>query len=68
MERKAEVAERDIEKFYLYMENKIGNEYEGIVSSVTNIFYVELPDTIEGLVPIETLMIAITNLMKIHMN
>lgn len=58
MERKAEVAERDIEKFYkcLYMENKIGNEYEGIVSSVTNYgFYVELPDTIEGLVPIETL-------------
>ena len=34
------------------MENKIGNEYEGIVSSVTNYgFYVELPDTIEGLVP-----------------
>jgi ribonuclease R len=58
MERKAEVAERDIEKFYkcLYMENKIGNEYEGIVSSVTNYgFYVELPDTIEGLVPIEAL-------------
>lgn len=58
MERKAEVAERDIEKFYkcLYMENKIGEEFEGFVSSVTNYgFYVELPDTIEGLVPLESL-------------
>ena len=58
MERKAEVAERDIEKFYkcVYMEDKIGEEFEGIVSSVTNYgFYVELPDTVEGLVPIESL-------------
>ena len=58
MERKAEVAERDIDKFYkcIYMEDKIGEEFEGIVSSVTNYgFYVELPDTIEGLVPIENI-------------
>ena len=58
MERKAEVAERDIEKFYkcVYMEDKIGEEFEGVVSSVTNYgFYVELPDTVEGLVPIESL-------------
>jgi ribonuclease R len=56
MERKAEVAERDIDKFYkcIYMEDKIGEEFEGIISSVTNYgFYVELPDTVEGLVPIE---------------
>ena len=58
MERKAEVAERDIDKFYkcVYMEDKIGEEFEGIISSVTNYgFYVELPDTIEGLVPIESI-------------
>lgn len=58
MERKAEVAERDIDKFYkcLYMEDKIGEEFEGFISSVTNYgFYVELPDTIEGLVPLELL-------------
>ena len=58
MERKAEVAERDIDKFYkcLYMENKKGQEFEGIISSVTNYgFYVELPDTVEGLVHIESL-------------
>ena len=58
MERKAEVAERDIDKYYkcLYMENKIGQEFKGFISSVTHYgFYVELPDTVEGLVPIETL-------------
>ena len=58
MERKAEVAERDIDKYYkcLYMQNKIGEEFEGIVSGVTHFgFFVELPDTVEGLVPIESL-------------
>ena len=55
MERKAEVAERDIDKFYkcVYMEDKIGEEFTGMISSVTNYgFYVELPDTVEGLVPL----------------
>ena len=59
MERKAEVAERDIDKYYkcLYMENKIGEEFVGIISSVTQYgFYVELPDTVEGLVPIDSLV------------
>ena len=58
MERKAEVAERDIDKFYkcIYMADKIGEEFEGVISSVTNYgFYVELPNTVEGLVPIESL-------------
>ena len=58
MERKAEVAERDIDKYYkcLYMENKIGQEFKGFISSVTHYgFYVELPDTVEGMVPIESL-------------
>ena len=56
MERKAEVAERDIDKYYkcIYMADKIGEEFDGVISSVTNYgFYVELPDTVEGLVPIE---------------
>ncbi len=58
MERKAEVAERDIDKYYkcMYMQNKIGEEFTGIISSVTPFgFYVELPDTVEGLVPIDSL-------------
>ncbi|MEH7744661.1 S1 RNA-binding domain-containing protein, partial [Neobacillus drentensis] len=34
-----------------YMEDKIGVEYDGIISSVTNFgMFVELPNTIEGLV------------------
>ena len=56
MERKAEVAERDIDKYYkcIYMADKIGEEFDGVISSVTNYgFYVELPDTVEGLVPME---------------
>ena len=59
MERKAEVAERDIDKFYkcLYMEDKIGQKFKGIISSVTqNGFYVELPDTVEGFVAISSLV------------
>jgi ribonuclease R len=59
MERKAEVAERDIHKYYkcLYMEDKIGEEFEGLISSVTSFgIYVELPDTVEGLIPISNLV------------
>ena len=38
------------------MENKIGEEYEGIVSSVTNFgIFVELDNTIEGLIRYENL-------------
>ena len=39
-----------------YMENKIGKEYEGIISNVTNFgVYVELENTIEGLIRFENL-------------
>ena len=51
-------AEREIEDLYkvLYMSDKIGEEYEGVISSVNSFgFFVELPNTVEGLVPIASL-------------
>ncbi|OIK16410.1 ribonuclease R [Bacillus sp. MUM 116] len=53
MERRAVDAERETDELKKaeYMENKIGVEYDGIISSVTNFgMFVELPNTIEGLV------------------
>ncbi|NRD76474.1 ribonuclease R [Bacillus sp. BRMEA1] len=53
MERRAVDAERDTDELKKaeYMEDKIGVEYDGIISSVTNFgMFVELPNTIEGLV------------------
>lgn len=39
-----------------YMEDKIGEVFEGVISSVTNFgFFVELENTVEGLVRFETL-------------
>ena len=39
-----------------YMEGKIGQEYEGIISSVTQFgVFVELPNTVEGLIRFENL-------------
>ncbi len=52
-ERRAVDAERDTEsiKKAQYMSDKIGEEFEGIVSSVTNFgMFIELENTIEGLV------------------
>ena len=51
-------AEREIEDLYkvLYMSDKIGEEFEGVISSVNSFgFFVELPNTVEGLVPIVSL-------------
>ena len=53
MERRAVDAERDTDELKKaeYMEDKIGEEYDGIISSVTNFgMFVELGNTIEGLV------------------
>ena len=50
--------ERDCEACYMaeYMKAHLGEEYEGIISSVTDFgFYVELDNTVEGLVHINTL-------------
>ena len=49
-------AERDVldMKMAEYMESHIGEEYEGIISGVTNFgMFVELPNLVEGLVPIK---------------
>ena len=54
-ERRADEAERDTEKIkkVQYMEKHIGEVFEGVVSSITNWgMYVELPNTIEGMVRI----------------
>ena len=53
MERRAVEAERETDELKKaeYMEDKIGVEYDGIISSVTNFgMFVELPNTIEGLI------------------
>ena len=52
-EYNATVAERDYDAFKAceYMEDKIGQEFIGMISSVTDFgFFVELPNTVEGLV------------------
>lgn len=52
-ERAADVAEREVDDYYkaVYMEKRIGQEYDGTVSGVTNFgIFVELPSSVEGLV------------------
>ncbi|MGP1908868.1 ribonuclease R [Metabacillus sp. JX24] len=58
MERRAVDAERETDdlKKAEYMLDKVGEEYDGIISSVTNFgMFVELPNTIEGLVHVSYL-------------
>ncbi|OUP81584.1 UNVERIFIED_ORG: ribonuclease R [Lacrimispora saccharolytica] len=58
LERRADEAERETDKLkkVQYMEQFIGQEFEGVISGVTNWgFYVELPNTVEGLVHINEL-------------
>ncbi len=67
--------ERDCEDCYKaeYMNSHLGEEFEGVISSVVEYgFYVELPNTVEGLVRVETLtdgsydfdgMICFTNML-----
>lgn len=57
-ERRAEEAERDTIKLKKveYMEQYIGEEFQGVISSITKWgLYVELPNTIEGMVHISTI-------------
>ena len=57
-EKNADKCEREIDdlwKAYL-MRDKIGQEFEGIITSVTNFgIFIELPNTVEGLIKIENL-------------
>ncbi|MBM7605955.1 ribonuclease R [Metabacillus crassostreae] len=58
MERRAVEAERETDELKKaeYMLDKIGEEYDGMISSVTNFgMFVELPNTIEGLIHVSYL-------------
>ena len=58
LERRAEEAERETEKLKKceYMAKHIGEIFEGVISGVSNWgFYVELPNTVEGMVHISEL-------------
>ena len=58
MERRAMEAEREIEalKKTQFMLDKIGQEFDGIISGVTsNVLFVELKNTVEGVIPLSTI-------------
>ncbi|MEO1768176.1 ribonuclease R [Candidatus Enterococcus ferrettii] len=58
MERRAVDAEREVDslKKAEYMADKVGEEFDGIISSITKFgIFVELPNTIEGLIHLNDL-------------
>ncbi|MDD2971881.1 MAG: ribonuclease R [Lachnospiraceae bacterium] len=58
MERRADEAERETDKLKKveFMEDKIDEIYEGVISGITNWgIYVELPNTIEGMIRVADL-------------
>ncbi len=58
-ERRAEEAERETEKLkkVQYMSEHIGEEFEGVISSITSWgMYVELPNTVEGMVHVTNML------------
>ena len=57
-ERRAEEAEREVDKMKKaeYMEDHVGEVYDGVISGITGWgLYVELPNTVEGLVHVTRL-------------
>jgi ribonuclease R len=57
-ERRADDAERDTDKLKMveYMEEHIGESFDGVISSITSWgIYVELPNTIEGMIRVSQL-------------
>ncbi|MEI5992928.1 ribonuclease R [Candidatus Enterococcus mansonii] len=70
MERRAVEAEREVDsmKKAEFMADKIGEEYDGIISSVTRFgFFVELPNTIEGLIHVNNLKQDYFHFIENHM-
>lgn len=58
MERRADEAEREADKLKKaeYMEQHIGERFEGVISGITSWgIYVELPNTVEGLIHVSSL-------------
>ncbi len=57
-EQDADACERDVEKMKKaeYMEDHLGEIYEGVISGVSNFgLFVELPNTVEGLIKVENM-------------
>ncbi|BCN30429.1 ribonuclease R [Anaeromicropila herbilytica] len=57
-ERRADESEREVQKLKKveYMSQYIGETFEGVISGITNWgFYVELPNTVEGMVRVASL-------------
>ena len=57
-ERRADEAERETDKLkkVQYMEKKIGQTFEGVISGITSWgIYVELPNTVEGMIHVSKL-------------
>ena len=57
-ERRADDAERDTDKLKMveYMQKYIGEQFDGVISSITSWgIYVELPSTIEGMISVTSL-------------
>ena len=55
LERRADEAERETDKLKMceYMQQHLGEEFDGVISGITNYgVYVELPNTVEGMVSI----------------
>ena len=58
-ERVAQEAEREVDALYAtaYMSERIGEEYEAVISGVTAYgLFAELPIAVEGFIPVETLV------------
>ncbi len=57
-ERRAAEAEREVDDLYttMYMSEHIGEEYDAVISGVTSFgLFAELPNTVEGFIPLESL-------------
>ncbi len=57
-ERRATDAEREVDDLYtaMYMSERIGEEYDAVISGVTSFgIFAELSNTVEGFIPVETL-------------